>query len=48
MKIYYSNVLKPTVHSSRARTRYVHDALARVRNAHGLHVHANCKPRTAE
>ena len=38
--------IKPTVYSSHVRTRCVH-----VRNAHaefGLHVHANCKPMTAE
>ena len=43
--------VKPTMHSSRVHTRCVHDACVHVRNAHakfGLHVHANCKPRTAE
>ena len=43
--------VKPTVESSRVRTRRVHDARVHVRNAHakfGLHVQANCKPRTAE
>ena len=43
--------VKPTVQSSRVRTRRVHDARVHVRNVHakfGLRVHANCKPRTAE
>ena len=43
--------VKPTVQSSCARTRRVHDARMHVRNAHakfGLRMHANCKPRTAE
>ena len=43
--------VKPTVQSSRVRTRRVHDAHVHVRNAHakfGLHVQANCKLRTAE
>ena len=48
--------VKPTVHSSCVCTRCVHDACVHdacvhVRNAHakfGLHVHANCKPKTVE
>ena len=48
--------VKPTMQSSRVRTRHVHDAHVHdahvhVRNAHtkfGLCVHANCKPRIAE
>ena len=43
--------VKPTVQSSRVRTRRVHDACVHFRNAHakfGLCVQANCKPRTAE
>ena len=43
--------VKPTMQSPRAHKRYVHDACVHIRNAHtkfGLHVHANCKPKTAE
>ena len=43
--------IKPTMQSSHVRTRCVHDAQVHVRNAHvkfGLHMQANCKPRTAE
>ena len=43
--------VKPTVQSSRVRTRHMHDAHMHVRNAHAklrLRVHANCKPRRAE
>ena len=43
--------VKPTMQSSCVCTRRVHDARIHVRNAHakfGLHVHANCKPRTVE
>ena len=43
--------IKPIVHSSRVRTRHVHDACVHVRNAYakfGLRVHANCKPWTEE
>ena len=43
--------VKPTMQSSRVCTRRAHDARVHVRNAHakfGLHMHANCKPRTAK
>ena len=43
--------VKPTMQSSRVRTRHMHDAHMHVRNAHaklGLRVHANCKPRRAK
>ena len=43
--------VKPTVQSSRVCTRRVHDAPMHVKNAHAkyeLHLHAYCKPRTAE
>ena len=43
--------VKATVHSSRVRTRRVHDTHVYVRNAHakfGLHVQANCKPKIAK
>ena len=43
--------VKYTVQSSHVCTIRVHDARVHVRNAHskfGSHVHANCKPRTAE
>ena len=43
--------VKPTVQSSCGCTRHVCDACVHVRNAHakfGLHVQANCKPRTTE
>ena len=42
--------VKPAMQSSRVCTRRMHDACVHVRNSHtkfGLHVHANCKPRTA-
>ena len=43
--------IKAAVQSSRVHTRRVHDAHVHVRNAHakfGLHMHINCKPKTAE